>query len=82
MAKTTKRARRERRAPNPKYTEQIVLIISKEVRAVIDVAARENDLSQAAVARAFLHAGMVSAGYSDVKTTDEKATIEKVEVAP
>lgn len=58
-----------------KYSEQIVLLISKDARAVVDIAAREQSLSQAAVARAFLYAGMKAAGYTALKTTDEPGNL-------
>lgn len=53
-----------------RYPKQIVLMVSNEVEAVINVAAREQGLSKAEVCRAFLHAGIKAAGYNDVKTSD------------
>lgn len=61
--------------PPAKYTEQIVLLISKDARAVIDVVQRERGLSQAAACRAFLYAGMRAAGYTELKTTDEPGNV-------
>lgn len=80
MAKTEK-AKRARRLPNAKYTEQTVLLISKDARAIIDKAAGENNLSQAAITRAFLYAGMRAAGFTDLKTTDEKVVLEEISAA-
>lgn len=52
------------RTAKPRYTKQIVLLVSEDVAAVVNVAAREQGLSKAEVARAFLHAGMNAAGYT------------------
>lgn len=64
MASNTLRAR---------FTEQVVLLVSKDVKAAVNVAAREQGISQAAAARSFLHAGIKAAGY-EVATTDNAAS--------
>lgn len=79
MANVTKK---DRPAPPPaKYTEQVVLLLSADARAVIDIVAREQGLSQAATARAFLYAGMKSAGYTDLHTTDEPGNLGRAQIA-
>lgn len=55
-----------------KYPKQIVLLVSTEAEAVVNIAAREQELSKAEVARSFLYAGMRAAGY-DLSTTDAAA---------
>jgi hypothetical protein len=61
--------------PPAKYTEQVVLLISKDARAVIDIVQREQGLSQAATARAFLYAGMRALGYTELRATDEPGNV-------
>lgn len=60
-----------------RYTKQLVLLISTPVEDVIEAAAKEQQLSKAAVARAFLYAGIKAAGY-DVATTDEPFNLPAV----
>lgn len=62
-------------APPARYTEQIVLLISKDARAVVDIIQREEGITQAAACRALLYAGMRALGYSALKTTDELGNI-------
>lgn len=64
-----------------RYTKQIVLLVSSEVDAAINVVAREQKLTKAAVTRALLHAGLKAAGYGDVMTTDEPANLAVIEKA-
>lgn len=78
-SKKPKRKPKPRTLAPAKYTEQVVLLVSKDVRAVLDVASREHGISQAAAARAFLHAGMVAAGYEGLKTTDEPGNLDAIE---
>lgn len=80
MAKIKKRERVST-TPPAKYTEQIVLLVSADARAVIDVVAREQGLSQAAVGRALLYAGMQAAGYHNLKTTDEPGNLGRATLA-
>lgn len=63
-----------------RYTKQLVLLISVDAERIVDQAAAEQSLSKAAVARAFLYAGMRAAGYG-VQTTDEVTNLERVRAA-
>lgn len=57
-----------------KYPIQKVLLISTDVAKLIHDVAETEHLSQTQVLRAFLHAGIRKAGYTDIRTTDELPT--------
>lgn len=55
-----------------KYPEQIVLMVSTEVKQLIERLAAEQDLRKTEVTRVFLHAGIRKAGYGDVLFLDRR----------